>query len=222
MLPSILDVLGPLMVGPSSSHTAGALKLARTAALIAGRPFTHVRFDLYGSFAKTGAGHGTDRALLAGAMGFSATDERIRDSFRIADERGLLYSFAEEEPADGCHENTCRITFTHDDGTQSVIVGSSIGGGQIVIHSVDGIETEISASCPTVIVRQHDRSGVIGAITSLLAGAGINIGVMRLSREARGELATTVIETDDDIPASLLARLSQLDNVISVRFVHGT
>lgn len=222
MLPSLLDVLGPLMVGPSSSHTAGALKLARTAALIAGKPFSHVRFELYGSFAKTGSGHGTDKALLAGAMGFSETDERIRDSFSIADGRGLAYEFCEADDLPDCHENTCRITFAHADGTRSVIVGSSIGGGQILIHSIDGVETEIAASCPTVIVRQRDRKGVIGAITSLLADAGINIGVMRLSREARGELATTVIETDDDVPETLLARLGALDNVISVRFIHGT
>lgn len=222
MLPSLLDVLGPLMVGPSSSHTAGALKLARTAALIAGKPFSHVRFELYGSFAKTGPGHGTDKALLAGAMGFSETDERIRDSFSIAGERGLAYEFCEADDLPDCHENTCRITFAHADDTRSVIVGSSIGGGQILIHSIDGVETEIAASCPTVIVRQRDRKGVIGAITSLLADAGINIGVMRLSREARGELATTVIETDDDVPEALLARLGALDNVISVRFIHGT
>lgn len=215
----ILDVLGPLMVGPSSSHTAGALKLARTAALIAGKPFHEVHFGLYGSFAQTGLGHGTDRALVAGVLGFSATDERIRDSFRYAEEFGLRFSFGDADLPDS-HENSCVLTFRHDDGTTTEIVGSSIGGGRIEILSIDGVRTDITAECPTILVRQHDRKGVISSITSLLAESGINIGVMRLSREFKGDVATTVIETDDTVSEALIGRLAALPNVMDVRFVN--
>ncbi|MEG0912555.1 MAG: L-serine ammonia-lyase, iron-sulfur-dependent subunit beta [Oscillospiraceae bacterium] len=215
---SIFDVLGPVMVGPSSSHTAGALKLARTASLIAAKPFYRVRFGLFGSFSKTGRGHGTDKALLAGAMGLCETDERIKRAFELADERGIEYEFCEAELADS-HENSCAITFFHNDNTQTAIVGSSIGGGQILITDIDGVKTEISANQPTILVRQYDRKGVISAITSILAEAGINIGVMRLSREFKGDIATTVIETDDALDDSLRRKLMKLDNVISVRFI---
>ncbi|MEA5050226.1 MAG: L-serine ammonia-lyase, iron-sulfur-dependent subunit beta [Oscillospiraceae bacterium] len=214
---SILDVLGPVMVGPSSSHTAGALRLARAARAVYGKPFDRVLFELHGSFARTGAGHGTDRALLAGVLGLLPTDTRIRDSFALADARGLRYSFCEADLGE-VHENTCRITFFCGDARFSV-TGSSIGGGRIRVTDIDGTAVDASCELPTLIVRQHDRPGVIGDITTLLAARGINIGVMRLSREGRGDVATTVIETDDALPADLLARLAALPNVIGVTAV---
>ncbi len=215
---SILDVLGPVMVGPSSSHTAGALKLARTAMQLAGKPFGRVEFLLHGSFAKTGKGHGTDRALLAGAMGMDATDELIRDAFREADARGLEYSFGVVELPDA-HENSCLIRLFHAGGERTAVVGNSVGGGSILITSVDGIPTEITASSPTLAVRQYDRRGVVGAVTNLLAENGINIAVMRLGRAGKGARAMTVIETDGPVPPELVAKIEKLDNVISAKIL---
>jgi len=215
---SILDVLGPVMVGPSSSHTAGALKLARTARLIAQKPFHTVRFGLYGSFSKTGKGHGTDKALLAGALGLRETDEGIKKAPEIAEKLGVNYEFYEAE-LENSHENSCVMTFLHDDGTETTVIGCSIGGGQISITEIDGVKTEIAANQPTILVQQHDRKGVISAITTLLAEEGINIGVMRLSRAFKGDIATTVIETDDAPEEGLRDRLLALDNIISVRII---
>ncbi len=215
---SILDVIGPVMVGPSSSHTAGALKLARAAMQIAGESFERVVFGLHGSFEKTGAGHGTDMALLSGAMGLNEKDERIRDAFKLAYERGLCYEFAPVELGD-THENTCRMSFYHPGGQVSEITGSSIGGGLICITEVDGIPTEITATNPTLVVRQYDRKGVIGAVSNLLAENDINIAIMRLGREARGAEAITVIETDSPLPSGLCEKIEALDNVIFARVI---
>ncbi len=209
---SIFEVLGPVMIGPSSSHTAGAAKLARVAALIAAKPFTHVEFALHGSFAKTGAGHGTRLALLAGALGLAEYDERLRFAQQLAAERGVDYTFTETDLEDA-HENTAAITFTHTDGTTSRIVGSSIGGGRICITEINGMAADIPAQQPTLIIEQNDVSGVISEISTTLAAAGINIGVMRLSRQGRGQLASTVLELDEPVSDELAARLQAIPNV---------
>lgn len=215
---SIFDVIGPIMIGPSSSHTAGAVKLARVAALIAAKPFTHVEFGLHGSFAKTGTGHGTNVALLAGVLGITKDDERIKYSSEIAAASGITYTFSEVE-LDDVHENTAIITFTHSDGTASTIVGCSIGGGRILITRINGVDVELSAEHPTLVIQHNDRQGVISQISQALADHGINIGVMRLSRLARRGAATAVVETDEAIPASVVDQLTKLDNVSSVRLV---
>ncbi len=217
---SIFDVIGPVMVGPSSSHTAGAVKLARIAALISGKPFYRVTFALHGSFAKTGVGHGTDRALLAGAMGLDEDNEMIKNAYELAESRGLEYEFFEKDLGD-VHENSCEMTFLHDDGSKSVIAGSSIGGGRILITGIDGVKTDISAEQPTLLIRQFDRKGVIHRITKALLDCGINIGVMRLTREERGNIATTVIETDDFLPPELAETIQAIENIISVRIIES-
>ncbi len=209
---SVFDVIGPIMIGPSSSHTAGAARLARVAAQICAKPFFKVAFGLSGSFAKTGAGHGTDRALLAGAMGFLQDDERIVEAYDIAQKKNLQYRFY-EVALNEKYENSCKITFYHADGTKSIIVGSSIGGGRIIVSKINGMPTELSAERPTIIINQLDKKGVISSITQLLTWQGINIAVMRLSREGRGQKATTIIETDDLVPTHLKDLLIQLDGV---------
>ena len=213
---SIFDVVGPVMIGPSSSHTAGAARLARAARMIVDEPFTHVRFGLYGSFEKTYRGHGTDRALVAGALGLAEYDERLADSFSLAKQAGLTWEFAADD-LDGLHENSVRMTFTTADGSSREIVGSSIGGGQIIIRRIDGFETEIEARSVTLVVMQNDRPGVIRDITRVLAEQGINIGVMKLSRRARGDVACTVIETDAPVPAHAVRAIAALDNIIRVQ-----
>ena len=218
---SIFDVIGPVMIGPSSSHTAGAARLANVARQIAGGTFHHVRFGLYGSFERTYRGHGTDRALVAGALGLSERDERLADAFDLAREAGLTWEFVPDD-LEGMHENSVRITFSMADGTEREIIGSSIGGGQILITRIDGFPTEISAHLPTLLVQQYDRPGVISDITRVLADAGINIGVMRLSRRARGDVACTVIETDAPISESAANEIAGLEHIINAQALNFT
>lgn len=218
---SIFKVAGPVMIGPSSSHTAGAARLGRIARVIAAGPFSRVEFGLHGSFARTYKGHGTDRALVAGVLGFREDDERLADSFALAGEAGISFRFYETE-LEGMHENSVRITFYMDDGSVSEVIGSSIGGGQIVIRRINGFDTSFSAQMPTLVISQNDRRGVVSAITGILAHNGMNIAVMKLSRNGKGETACCVIETDDEIPAGVLEALRQVENVISVQAINVT
>ena len=216
---SIFDVIGPIMIGPSSSHTAGAARLARIAAKICGKPFNKVTFGLHGSFAKTGAGHGTDKALLAGAMGLKEDDEGIAKAYDIAKEKKLKFEFYEAD-LKVQYENSCKLTFYCEDGTKSIIIGSSIGGGRTVIVKINDVDTEIYAERPTVIVNQVDKKGVISSITQLFAWQGINVAVMRMSRIQKGKTATTIIETDEIVPAHMRELLLQLDGVKDVRVIN--
>ena len=216
---SIFDVIGPIMIGPSSSHTAGAARLARVARLICGKPFFKVTFGLYGSFAKTGAGHGTDKALLAGAMGFFEDDEEIADAYLLAKQNNIKYEFYEAE-LNVEYENSCKITFYCDYGEKTVVIGSSIGGGRIVITSVNGVKMESYAEKPTLIVTQLDQKGVISSITQLLAWQGINVAVMRTTRASKGQLATSIIETDEIIPTTVKDLLLQVEGVKDLRILN--
>lgn len=213
---SIFDVIGPVMIGPSSSHTAGAARLARTAAAIIGRPFHQVVFGLYGSFAKTHQGHGTDIALLAGVLGIHEDDEMMVYAQDIAAEKGLAYSY-EEVDLNGVHENSVLFTFNCDDGTTHRIIGSSVGGGQIEICKINEFDTEFSANASTLMIHHQDVKGMISHITAILSAAGINIAVMKLSRESKGEDAFCIIETDDVISPQVTELLKILDGVSYVQ-----
>lgn len=213
---SIFEVTGPVMIGPSSSHTAGAARLARAAAMIVTAPFTHVTFGLHGSFAKTYRGHGTDKALVAGVLGLGADDERLRDAFTLARERGLTYDFREAD-LKGMHENSVRMEFTLTDGSVRRVAGSSIGGGQILICEIDGIQLELSAQLPTLVIRQYDKKGVVSNVTRVLANHDINIGVMKVSRTSKGREALCVIETDNPLTQETVDLVRAQDNIISVQ-----
>lgn len=215
---SIFEVLGPVMVGPSSSHTAGAAKLARTAAQLAPRGFCGVRFALAGSFAKTGRGHGTHRALLAGALGLAPDDERLRDAYALARTAHVDYAFTQIELPDE-HENTVRITFLYPDGAEFCVQGSSIGGGRIVVTQLEGMPVEVRAEAPTLVLTQRDVRGVVSSVSGILAQAGLNIGVMRVSRAQKGTVASCVIETDAPIPAAVTQALKQDANILSVHAI---
>lgn len=212
---SIFDILGPVMIGPSSSHTAGAAKLARVAARLAPAGFVRVTFGLAGSFAKTGRGHGTDKALLAGALGLAEDDEGIRDAFALARQRGVAYAFETIELPDS-HENSVRITFYSAEGHAFVVEGSSLGGGRICITKINNACVEFTAEAPTIIVRQQDKKGVVSQITGILAENGINIGVMRVTREAKGDIAGCLIETDAVIPHTVERALHACEHVLDV------
>lgn len=212
---SIFEVLGPVMIGPSSSHTAGAAKLARIAAIICSKPFYKVTYGLSGSFAKTGTGHGTQKALLAGALGLSEDDERIPLADMLAEKAGIAAEYYEEN-LEEMHENSVHITFFHTDGTENQVWGSSIGGGRILIRKINHFDTKITAENPTLLIHHIDRPGVVSDVSRILAENGLNIAVMRLTREARGQTATTVIEMDDKIPEIIVEKIQAIEFVMEV------
>jgi len=216
---SVFKALGPIMIGPSSSHTAGAAKIAKVARLIAGEDFSRVTFGLCGSFAHTYKGHGTDRALVAGALGFSEDDERLSDSFELAKKAGLSFEFYDDE-IEGAHENTVRVTFYMNNGSVQEIIGSSIGGGQIKICGVNGFITDISAQSGTLLITQRDRRGVVSDVSRVLADNQINIAAMKVSRSAKGETAFCTIETDSPLSDEIVDRIKKVENVLTVHAIN--
>lgn len=217
----VFDILGPVMIGPSSSHTAGAARLGRVAKNIAGTPgrrIVKVIFLLHGSFAKTYKGHGTDRALLAGVLGMEPDDERLRDSYDIAEENKLKFEFKETDLGD-VHPNTVKFVFEMDDGDAVTVRGSSIGGGSILISEIDGDQVEFSGDFPTLITKHVDRPGIITAVTSALSSVGVNIAFMRVFRMSRGEMASMVVETDNPVPseaANYISKINGIEKVITL------
>ena len=205
--------------GPSSSHTAGAAKLAKTARLIYDKPFKKVRFGLGGSFASTYRGHFTDFALVAGALGMSEDDENLGHSFEIAQQQGVEFVFYPTEIPSN-YENTARITFVDEVGEEFFVEGASLGGGRILVTNINGLACELTATTPTVIVSQQDVKGVVSDVSTILAFNNINIGVMKVSRTSRGDKAFCVIECDDIIPENVIDELRQVNNVLSVVVVN--
>lgn len=222
---SIRDIIGPVMIGPSSSHTAGALRIALMARkLLAAEP-AQVVFTLYGSFAHTFRGHGTDRALVAGMLGLSPEDERIRDSFKLAEQAGLEFSFVPDAETKTAHPNTVDLLITDRAGEVTRVRGESIGGGAAVICELNGIEVRLSGEYHSIVVKQKDECGVLAHIAACLNTFGINIATTRLFRKRRGDIAYTVMETDDEIPASIAQAIEAHDSIYSVTVVkneHGS
>ncbi|QGU95963.1 L-serine ammonia-lyase, iron-sulfur-dependent, subunit beta [Clostridium bovifaecis] len=204
---SVFDVIGPNMIGPSSSHTAGALRIALMAGEMVKGKIVNVKFILYGSFAETYKGHGTDRALLAGIMGFNTEDYRIKDSFGIADENKLTYSFEVNTTNKDVHPNTVDIVITNDSGVTTTVRGESIGGGNILIKNINGVEISLSGNYNTILVNQKDTPGVAAHITKVLSENCINIAFMRIYREAKGEFAYTIIEADEEISQKVIEQI---------------
>ena len=198
---SVFDVLGPNMIGPSSSHTAGAVSMARLARGLAAGKLKRVEFILYGSFARTYQGHGTDRALLGGIMGFRPDDRRIPDSFAIADRIGLEYSFVPDRTETDLHPNTADMVITSEDGRVMRIRGESLGGGKVRITRINEAEVDITGEYETIVVMHEDKPGAAAHITRCLSEAGANIAFMKLFRESRGSMACSVVELDGQIPA---------------------
>lgn len=216
---SIFDVVGPIMIGPSSSHTAGAAKLARIARNLVNDNFYKVSFGLHGSFASTYKGHGTDKALVAGVLGLYEDDEAIVEAFALAKQQGLEYEFYDIE-LENVHENTVKITFTLTDQSTFEVIGSSTGGGQILITSINGFKTEFTALYSTIMIRHQDTKGIISEVSKILASNHINIATMRLGRNARGEQAFCIIETDDPISNEVQKRIEELENIKQVQVIN--
>lgn len=213
---SIFDVIGPNMIGPSSSHTAGAVSIALMARKLFSEEIAKVTFTLYGSFAKTYQGHGTDRALLGGILGFPTYDERIRDSFAHAKEMGVAYKFVIDEETTTNHPNTTDILLTGVTGREMSIRGESIGGGKMKIVRLNGIDVEFTGEYSTLIVKQLDKPGVVAHITQALSEHSVNIAFMRLFREDKGATAYTVVESDEPIPSEVLDQIRTNENVANL------
>jgi L-serine dehydratase len=193
---SLLDIIGPVMVGPSSSHTAGACRIALLGrGLVGGTPETAL-LELHGSFARTGEGHGTDKALAGGLLGFRPDDERLRQALEIAEREGLQYRFEKTTVEGDVHPNTVRMTLTRG-SDRAVIVGSSLGAGRVRLSEIDGYPVEITGSYHTMVLAAEDRRGSIARIAQLLADGEINIATLRVSRRERGGDAFMVVEGDD-------------------------
>lgn len=209
----ISDILGPVMIGPSSSHTAGACRIGKLSAQIYGKDFHKVRFELHGSFGETYHGHGTDRALLAGVMGFNPDDEQIKNAFAIAEERGLIYEFVKKDLG-FVHPNTVKITFYGED-EPFYTIGSSIGGGNIQMINIDGIEVEFTGEYATILVTYRDRKRMIYDIAKEISNADINIATLTVSR--KDNLCQMVVSLDSPFTQDLIDALSHLDHVLFVR-----
>lgn len=210
---SVFDIIGPNMIGPSSSHTAGALRIARLAANMVKKPIKHVTFILYGSFAMTYKGHGTDRALVAGILGYDTEDKRIKESFRYAEEAGLSYEFQINREKKDIHPNTVDIFITDEADEETTVTGISVGGGRAEIKKIDGVEIDLSGDYHTVVIKHRDLTGVVASITHILSEFSINIAFMKLYRENKGTVAYSIIEADDAIESSVVEKIEELPSV---------
>ncbi|MFA4032558.1 L-serine ammonia-lyase, iron-sulfur-dependent subunit beta [Blautia stercoris] len=216
---SLFEVIGPNMVGPSSSHTAGAVSMALLARKLFPAEIKKVEFTLYGSFAKTYRGHGTDRALLGGIMGFETDDLRIRDSLSIAKERNLDYHFSIGQDTGEEHPNTADIDMTGVNGERLFVRGVSIGGGKVKIVRLNQIDVDFTGEYSTLIISQTDRPGVVAHITKVLSEREVNIAFMRLFREEKGAKAFTVVESDERIPDEVMEQIRENPLVSDVMLV---
>lgn len=208
---SVFDVIGPVMIGPSSSHTAGAARIGRVARTLFGKLPSRASISLYGSFAKTYKGHGTDVALVGGLLNFDTFDERIIEAMAVAEKQGMKVDFIEEDAVPD-HPNTVKLRLC-DDEEELEIVGISIGGGKIEIVELNSFELRLSGNHPAVFVVHHDHFGVIAAVANLLAKHEINIGHMEVARKEKGKQALMVIEVDQNIGDVVLAELVTLPYV---------
>lgn len=216
---SVFDVMGPNMIGPSSSHTAGAARIGFLAQKMINGPLKKVEFTLYGSFARTYKGHGTDRALLGGIMGFSTDDMRIRNSFEIADQKGLTFSFTPNEIETDVHPNTVDIHMINEKNQEMTVRGESLGGGKVRIVKINSVQVDFTGEYSAVIVTHQDKPGVVAYITKCLSDRNVNIAFMRLFRESKGEIAYTIVESDGHLPEDIDDTIRLNQNIHEVMIV---
>lgn len=218
---NVFDIIGPVMIGPSSSHTAGAVRLGRVVnKIMDGEQPEKVTITLSGSFARTYKGHGTDRAILAGILGYHSWDAEIRDALEIAKERKLNYEFICRD-IPNAHPNTAAIHFLLPDGTEGEVVGASVGGGNIRVDEVNGMRVDFNGDCSTILVMHLDRPGVIADVTHLMREKypDANIANFRLSRKERGGESIMTIEIDGVATEGMAADLREVDNVINALLI---
>ncbi len=211
---SVFDIIGPVMIGPSSSHTAGAARIGRVARSLFGREPKWAKISFYGSFASTYKGHGTDIAIVGGLLDFDTFDERIKTSLEIAVDSGIKIEIREEEALTD-HPNTARVQIGDDNGDLE-LVGISIGGGKIEIVELNGFLLRLSGNHPALLVVHNDKFGAIAAVANVLAKYAINIGHMEVARKEKGKQALMTIEVDQNIDGKIIDELSILPNILKV------
>lgn len=216
---NVFNIIGPVMVGPSSSHTAGAVRIGRIVTSLLGEQPVDATILLYGSFARTYKGHGTDKAIVAGLLGMMPDDERIRNSMELAKASSLVYRF-ETETKDDEHPNTTLITATGASGKKVIVKGASVGGGNILIKQINDMELEFSGEYFTLVISHKDVQGAIADVAGLLAANEINIANMKVYRSSKGGSAMMVIETDQEIPADLESLIDGLDKIHSATLLY--
>lgn len=214
---NIFDMMGPVMVGPSSSHTAGAARIGNMGRTLLGEEVARADIGLHGSFAETGVGHGTDRALLAGLLGMKPDDLRIPNAFEEAKKAGLCYTIDEIDLRDA-HPNTAVLELTGKGGRALTVQASSLGGGRIMVNKLDGIEVNFTGESNTLVVRNQDEFGSVAAVTSILNQLRVNVANMSVHRHKRGGDALMVIETDQHIKPKQVEFISELPGILGVTY----
>lgn len=214
----LFDLIGPVMIGPSSSHTAGAARIGLTARLLLGEYIVRADIGLHGSFAKTYHGHGTDRAIVGGLLGMAVDDERLRNSLELARSCGLNVYFHSINIR-GAHPNTVRLTITGSSGAMLTMEAASVGGGNIEVHRLDGLQVNFTGKENTLIIRHLDTPGAIAKVTGELAQRGLNIANMQGYRRQAGGDAMMIMELDGIPEEEVIQRIRELPDVQGVTFM---
>ena len=213
----IFDILGPIMVGPSSSHTAGAVRIGNMARTLLGERVVSAKILLHGSFAQTGQGHGTDKALVAGLLGMKPDDLRIPESFSVAAEEGMAFTFSFGDVKDA-HPNTAVLEVEGEHGARLHMQASSTGGGRIRVDKIDGVDVGFTGAYNTLVIHSTDISGKLAEVTRLLSQGKVNIANMSLHRNVRGGSAIMVIETDEPVPDTIISLLDNLSGILHITY----
>ncbi|MBD3205022.1 L-serine ammonia-lyase, iron-sulfur-dependent, subunit beta [Candidatus Bathyarchaeota archaeon] len=214
---SVFEVIGPIMIGPSSSHTAAAVRIGKITRELVGEPIKKAKILLHGSFGSTGIGHGTDKAIVAGLMGFDPDDERIRDAKSLAKKKGMNFNFDKVDLGDEYHPNTTRIEVQGVNKTSFTVTASSLGGGNIAVNEINGLKLQLSGEYNTLVTIHKDERGVVANVTSIIAEYDVNISSMNVSRTKRGGQAIMAVEMDQALPEEAI---EELESVVSVaRFI---
>ncbi len=220
---TIFDILGPIMVGPSSSHTAGAVRIGFVSRQLLAEPVKDAAIYLHGSFLKTAQGHGTDRAIVAGLLGMDPDDIRIPDSFLYAEKVGMHFAFHPIILKE-VHPNTCQLVLTGRSGQKLTIIASSLGGGIIKICKIDGLDANFGGDYPTLVIHNDDKPGHVTEVSMMLAKNEINIATMQLYRDIRGGRAVMIIECDQEVPSAGIKWLNSRPGIHKVTYLsqeHG-
>lgn len=214
---NIFDIIGPVMVGPSSSHTAGAVRIGFVSRKLLGEPVKQAELLLYGSFLATGKGHGTDRALVAGLLGMLPDDERVPYAFEEAKKAGMEFVFGEANLKEA-HPNSVLLKLMGNTGKKTEILAASLGGGRMKICQIDGMEANFCAEYPTLIVKNMDQPGCVATVTTMLSELGINIATLQLYRDSRGGSAVMVVECDREVPAESISHLEKCKGIEKITY----
>ena len=218
---NIFDIMGPIMIGPSSSHTAGAARIGRVARRLLGVQPVKATILLHGSFAATGQGHGTDKALVAGLLNLTPDDPRLPDAFELAKEAGMEVTLGNID-LPGAHPNTALLSLTGPNGEKLEVRGASLGGARVRVEAIDGLECSFTGDLPTLIIRNEDRPGQVHEVTGALYRWNVNIATMQLRRDTRGGLAVMVLESDQPIDKQVIDQLRRMEGIVRVTYLDMT